>query len=362
MNARLIDGEDVAHGRRPPRRRRRPQPPSPPCARETRATSATTRSCSPDAASPKATTCSPCATTTASACSTAPAPSSNEIDTTRHEMITRHRHRSTARRPLRLRRGRPPHPRLRHDDPQGPRRHRRPLPRPRSTTPRRGSTPTRPCPGAGTATTCSSSPRTAAVEERHAAEIERDPLDDLRQAIRRKRQQAHGTRRRRAAADVDARPAPTRTRELRGRLGDGPTDPSWEYRRLSEEHARETALPRRSPVAARHRTQVAPRPRPHRPADPPSRTPRARTSNRRLRDRHRPPRREAGRPRGEARRAHARDADPSHLGARTQHRAPAPRRARSSDHMERGHRTSRHAANWNASSSRGSDLGHGIEL
>ena len=97
------------------------------------------------------------------------------------------------------------------------------------------------------------------VDERHAAEIERDPLDDVRQAIGRSAAQAHGPRRHRAAADVDARPAPTGTRRCSaGRLGDGPPDPSWEYRRLSEALARETALPRRSAVAARHRTQGAP--------------------------------------------------------------------------------------------------------
>jgi hypothetical protein len=77
------------------------------------------------------------------------------------------------------------------------------------------------------------------ADERHAAEIEPDPLDDLRQAIRR------SAGKRMALDDVEP-PVSTldqlrHEREvLRRQFGDGPPDPSWEYRRLSEEHVRES--------------------------------------------------------------------------------------------------------------------------
>ncbi len=76
------------------------------------------------------------------------------------------------------------------------------------------------------------------ADERHAAEIEPDPLDDLRQAIRRR------AGKRMALDDVE--PPVSTLDELRREraalqreLGDGPPDLSREYRRLSEEHARE---------------------------------------------------------------------------------------------------------------------------
>ncbi len=71
------------------------------------------------------------------------------------------------------------------------------------------------------------------ADERHAAEIEPDPLDDLRQAIRR------SAGKRMALDDVEP-PVSTLDQLRRDRaalqreLGDGPPDPSWEHRRLSE--------------------------------------------------------------------------------------------------------------------------------
>ncbi len=77
------------------------------------------------------------------------------------------------------------------------------------------------------------------VDERHAAEIERDPLYDLRAAIRR----CAGKQ---LALDQVEQPQPSSLDELRRerddlrlRLGDGPPDPSWEHRRLAEALTRE---------------------------------------------------------------------------------------------------------------------------
>jgi hypothetical protein len=77
------------------------------------------------------------------------------------------------------------------------------------------------------------------ADERHAAEIEPDPLDDLRRAISR-------SAGKRMALDDIEQPAPSTLDQLRHEratlqhtLGGGPRDPSWEHRRLSEELARE---------------------------------------------------------------------------------------------------------------------------
>jgi conjugative relaxase-like TrwC/TraI family protein len=77
------------------------------------------------------------------------------------------------------------------------------------------------------------------ADERHAAEIEPDPLDDLRRAIR------HSAGKRMALDDIE-QPVPSTLDELRHEramvqrtLGAGPPDPSWEHRLLSEELARE---------------------------------------------------------------------------------------------------------------------------
>lgn len=76
------------------------------------------------------------------------------------------------------------------------------------------------------------------IDERHATEIKHDPLADLRAAIRRR------AAKRMAVDQVE--PPPVRLDqlqrergELRLRLGDGPPDPSWEHRRLSEALTRE---------------------------------------------------------------------------------------------------------------------------
>ena len=211
------------HGRRPPRRRRRPQPPRPPHAprrgpprrRPGRARRTTVRR--------RRRRSSRLRNDYRLGLLNGTRATIEQIDTTRHEMILATTAGTRARRPVRLRRGRPPDPRLRHHHPQGPGRHRRPLLRPRRRHHRPGSTPTPPCPAAGTATNSSSSPTDRRTEERHAAEVELDPLDALRHAIGRSASQAHGRRRRRTGDRRALERLRRRTRQASdGRLGDGP--------------------------------------------------------------------------------------------------------------------------------------------
>jgi len=75
------------------------------------------------------------------------------------------------------------------------------------------------------------------AEERHTAEVD-DPLDAVRRAIGR------SAGKRMAVDEVEPNVAPLeqlrRERDdIRSRLGEGPTDASWEYRKLSEALARE---------------------------------------------------------------------------------------------------------------------------
>lgn len=76
------------------------------------------------------------------------------------------------------------------------------------------------------------------VEERHASEVDFDPLDAVRRAIGR------STAKRMAVDEVQPVAAPLeklcRERDdIYGRIGEGPHDPTWDYRHLSEALARE---------------------------------------------------------------------------------------------------------------------------
>jgi conjugative relaxase-like TrwC/TraI family protein len=76
------------------------------------------------------------------------------------------------------------------------------------------------------------------VEERHASEVDFDPLDAVRRAIGR------STGKRMAVDEVEPVAGPTeklwRERDdILGRIGEGPDDPTWDYRHLSEALARE---------------------------------------------------------------------------------------------------------------------------
>lgn len=79
---------------------------------------------------------------------------------------------------------------------------------------------------------------TRRVEERHTAEVDFDPLDAVRRAIGRR------AGKRMAVDEVEPTVAPLEQLQrerngIRSHLGEGPPDPSWEYRRLSEALARE---------------------------------------------------------------------------------------------------------------------------
>jgi len=71
------------------------------------------------------------------------------------------------------------------------------------------------------------------IEERHTPEVEFDPLDAVRSAFGR----SAGKHMAVENLEPTATPLEQLQRErdeVRGRLGDGPSDPSWEYRRLTE--------------------------------------------------------------------------------------------------------------------------------
>ena len=147
-------------------------------------------------------------------------------------------------------------------------------------------------------------------EERHAAEIERDPLDDLRQAIRR------SAGKRMALDEIEPPPASTLD-QLRRERDDAPpptrrrpTRPVTGVPPALRGPRPGAALPRRSAVAARHRTQGTSTTSARSAAAPTEPSDASSSAASPASRRHRPPRREARRPRGEARRAHARDADP----------------------------------------------------
>ena len=126
------------------------------------------------------------------------------------------------------------------------------------------------------------------VEERHAAEVQRDPLDAVRSVFGRSATKRLATDEHEPSSRRSTSSAPNATRI---RAGSATARPSV----LGRTAGSPTTSPGRSTAAkapnGASTARTGPRrPRPHRPPNPPSRTPRARAADRTVHDRDRPPR------------------------------------------------------------------------
>ena len=307
-----------------------------------------TRSCSPDAPSPTATTSSPCATTTGSACSTAPEPPSTASTPTpaRSSPVTDNGERLVV--PFAYAAA----GHLTHGY---------------ATTIHKaqGATVDR-CFVLVDDTTSREHAYTALSrgrhgndlfvvaadrrsEERHAAEVQPDPLDGLRAAVQRSSAQRFALDELQAGSTSQLEQLRRERDLLRARLSQRPPDPSWDVRTLTEERRQRTARPRRRLPARDALSKTSTDSAPSAGAPTPQ-TPRDRRPHRPLRCRDRPTRRQARRSRPPTRSTRSGRGSPHDLGAPARRRAAAAPRPRPQHRADRATRPRRHTRDSNEAS------------
>ena len=90
-------------------------------------------------------------------------------------------------------------------------------------------------------------------EERHAAEVQPDPLDGLRAAVQRSSAQRFALDELHAGSASQLEQLRRERDLLRARLGQRPPDPAWDVRTLAERAPARAARPRRRLLASRRR-------------------------------------------------------------------------------------------------------------